>query len=105
MGIPDLDVKVIGLRLFSLSLVGDAVVWFTKLPYNSINTWDKFSDVFLYKYYPLSKKLNKEVKVDNFVVQPGESLFSSWDRFTTCMMIVQNNRSDDESLKEYFYLC
>ena len=36
----DLDRNVIGLRLFPLSLIGDAATWFTELPYNSIHTWD-----------------------------------------------------------------
>uniref|UniRef100_M1DIZ9 Integrase core domain containing protein n=1 Tax=Solanum tuberosum TaxID=4113 RepID=M1DIZ9_SOLTU len=33
----------------------------------------------------------------------GESVSSSWDRFTTFITSVPNNRIDDESLKEYFY--
>ena len=33
---PDLDLDVIGLRVFPLSLTGEAAIWFTKLPYNSI---------------------------------------------------------------------
>ena len=34
VGRPDLDLDVIGLRLFPLSLTGEAVIWFTDLPYN-----------------------------------------------------------------------
>ena len=38
VGRPDLDLDVIGLRVFPLSVTGEATMWFTKLPYNSIFT-------------------------------------------------------------------
>ena len=34
---------------------------------------------------------------------PGESVSSSWDRFTLFFRRVPNHRIDDEPLKEYFY--
>ena len=46
VGRPDLDFDVIGLRVFPLSLTGEAAIWFTELPYNSIFTWNKLRDVF-----------------------------------------------------------
>ena len=42
--------------------------------------------------------------MNNFVALPGESVSSSWDRFTLFLRSVSNHRIDDESLKEYFYL-
>ena len=47
VGRPDLDLDVIGLRVFPLSLMGEAAIWFSKLPYNSIFTWNQLRDVFL----------------------------------------------------------
>ena len=41
--------------------------------------------------------------MNNFVAIPGESVRSSWDRFTSFLRSVPNYRIDDESLKEYFY--
>ena len=58
VGRPDLDLYVIGLRVFLLSLTGEAAMWFTELSYNSIFTWNQLRDVFLARYYPVSKKLN-----------------------------------------------
>ena len=40
VGRPDLDLDVIALRVFPLSLTGKAAIWFTKIPYNSIFTWN-----------------------------------------------------------------
>ena len=103
VGRPDLDLNVIGLRVFPLSLTGDAAVWFTELPYNSIFIWDQLAELFKAKYYPVSKKLNHKDRVNNFVALPGESVSSSWDIFTAFVRSVPNHRIDDESLKEYFY--
>ena len=103
VGRPDLDLDVIGLTVFPLSLTGEAAIWFTELPYNSVFTWNKLRDVFLARYYLVSKKLNHKDRVNNFVALPGESVSSSWDRFTSFLRSVPNHRIDDESLKEYFY--
>ena len=64
---------------------------------------ESIEDVFLARYYPLSKKLNHKDKVNNFVVLPGESVSSSWYRFTLFLRSIPDHRIDDESLKEYFY--
>ena len=48
------------------------------------------------------KNLNHKDRVNNFVALPGESVSSSWDRFTSFVRSVPNHRINDESLKEYF---
>ena len=58
VGRPDLDLDVIGLRVFNLSLMRETAIWFTEIPYNSIFTLDQLRDVFLARYYPVSKTLN-----------------------------------------------
>ncbi|WMV38113.1 hypothetical protein MTR67_031498 [Solanum verrucosum] len=102
VGRPNLDMDVIGLRVFPLSLTGDDDVWFTELPYNSIHTWDQLYKVFMAKYFPVSKKQNHKDKLNNFVALPRESVSSSWDRFTAFIRSVPNHYIVDESLKEYF---
>ena len=82
VGMSDLVLDVIELRVFPLSLTGEADIWFTELPYNSIFTWNHLRDVFLARYYPVSKKLNKKDRVNNFVALLGESISTSWDIFT-----------------------
>ena len=103
VGRPYLDLDVIGLRLFPLSLMGEAAIWFIELPYNSIFTWNQLRDVFLERYYPVSKKLNHKDRVNNFVALPRETVSSSWDIFTSFLRSVPNHLIDDESLKKYFY--
>ena len=94
-----MDLDVIGLRVFPLSLMGEAAIWFTELPYNSIFTWNQLRDVFLARDYPVSKKLNHKDRVNNFVELSGESVSSFLDRFTSFLRSVPNHRIDDESLK------
>ena len=103
VGRTDLDMNVIGLQVFSVSVTEDAAIWFTELPKNSIYTWDQFRDAFLARYYPMSKKINLKDKMNNFAALPGESVSSSWDRFTSFVRGIPSHRIDDESLKEYFY--
>ena len=74
---PNLDLNVIGLSVFPLSLTGEVVIWFTEFPYNSIFTWNQLRDVFFARYYPVSKKLNHKDRVNNFLALPGESVSSS----------------------------
>ena len=83
VGRPDLDLDVIGIRVFPLSLMEEAAIWFTELFYNSIFTWNQLRDVFLARYYPVSKKLNHKDRVNNFVALPGQSVSCSWDKFTS----------------------
>ena len=72
----DLDMDVIGLRVFPLSLMGEATICFTNLPHNLIYTWEQFRDVFLAEYYTVSKTLNNKDRVNNFVALPGETVSS-----------------------------
>ena len=95
-----MDLDVIRLRVFHLSLTREAAIWLTDLPYNSIFTWNQLRDVFLACHYPVSKKLNHKDRVNNFVALPRESVSSSWDRFTSFLRSVPNHRIDYESLKE-----
>ena len=41
--------------------------------------------------------------MNKIVALPGESVSSSWDRFTLFFRSVPNHRIDDESLKKYLY--
>lgn len=61
------------------------------------------TEAFLAKVFPISKKLTKKDKINNFVVLPGESMSRFWDRFTTFIKSIPNHHINYESLKEYFY--
>ena len=58
---------------------------------------------FLSTLQPDLQKLNHKDRVNNSVALLGDSISSSWDRFTLFFRSVPNHRTDDESMKEYFY--
>ena len=45
----------------------------------------------------------QQSKVNKFVSLLGESVSSSWDRFTLFLRSVPNHLIDSESMQEYFY--
>ncbi|XP_069148231.1 uncharacterized protein [Solanum lycopersicum] len=47
VGRPHLDMNIIGLRVFPLSVTEEDAIWFTELSYNSTYTWDQFKNMFL----------------------------------------------------------
>ena len=49
------DNDIVELKLFSFSLRDRAKFWFSSLPRNSIDSWDKCKDAFITKYFPPMK--------------------------------------------------
>ena len=64
----------IRLRLFPCSLNNKAKAWLTSLPLGTINTWDGLVNVFLTKYFPLTKSAKMRNDITNFF-QKIKSLF------------------------------
>ena len=48
----DVDNDFVKMKLFSFSLRDSAKIWFSSLPHNSIDSWDKCKDAFITKYFP-----------------------------------------------------
>ena len=51
----DVDNDIVKLKLFSFSLRDRAKTWFSSLPKNSIDSWNKCKDAFISKYFPPAK--------------------------------------------------
>ena len=51
----DVDNDVVKLKLFPFSLRDCVKIWFSSLPHNSIDSWDKRKDAFITKYFPPTK--------------------------------------------------
>ncbi|KAK4737359.1 hypothetical protein R3W88_001056 [Solanum pinnatisectum] len=49
--------KVMRLRLFPLSLTGEATNWLNELPHDSITNWEEFKETFIERFYPKAKEL------------------------------------------------
>ena len=54
----DVDNDIVKLKLFPFSLRDRAKAWFSSLPKNSIDSWNKCKDAFISKYFiPLRSSL------------------------------------------------
>ena len=51
----DVDNDVAKMKLFPFSLHDSAKNWFSSLPCNSIDSWNKCKDAFITKYFPPTK--------------------------------------------------
>ena len=49
------DTDILKLKLFLFSLRDRAKIWFSSLPKNSIDSWNKCKDAFISKYFPPAK--------------------------------------------------
>lgn len=48
---------------------------------DSINTWDELDNLFLTKYFPLSKMMKLQIDITNLRQLEGESLYEAWECF------------------------
>ena len=51
----DVDIDIVKLNLFPFSLRDRAKTWFSSLPKNSIDSWNKCKDAFISKFFILLK--------------------------------------------------
>ena len=51
----DMENDVVKMKLFPFSLHDSAKIWFSSLPRNSIDSWNKCKDAFITKYFPPAK--------------------------------------------------
>ena len=76
----DVDNDIVKLKLFLFSLRDRAKVWFSSLPKNSIDSWNKCKDAFISKYFPPAKIISLMVKIMNFKQLEHEHVSQSWER-------------------------
>ena len=76
----DVDNDIVKLKLFPFSLRDRAKVWFSSLPKNSIDSWNKCKDAFISKYFPPAKIISLRNDIMNFKQLDHEHVAQSWER-------------------------
>ncbi|KAJ9544928.1 hypothetical protein OSB04_024635 [Centaurea solstitialis] len=79
----------IHLRVFPLTLVGEARAWLRSLEPSSITTWEglrskflsRFFPPFLSRFFPPSKIDKLRAEIRSFQQQDGETISEAWERF------------------------
>ena len=62
----DVDNDIVKLKLFLFSLRDRAKTWFSSLPKNSIDSWNKCKDAFISKYFPPANIISLRNDIMNF---------------------------------------
>nr|GFB58904.1 hypothetical protein [Tanacetum cinerariifolium] len=84
--IPKVTQDHIILQAFHVSLTGAVSRWLRNQPSGSITNWDVLKTKFLNKYYPPARTAKKMEEIYNFLQEPDEILFRTWDRFKELLM-------------------
>ena len=71
---------IVKLKLFPFSLRDRAKVWFSSLPKNSIDSWNKCKDAFISKYFPPAKIITLRNDIMNFKQLDHLHVAQSWER-------------------------
>ncbi|PIN18012.1 hypothetical protein CDL12_09323 [Handroanthus impetiginosus] len=69
------------LRLFSFSLLGDALDWFESLPEDSITTWVELEEQFISKFFSPEKTATLRAEIMTFRQGISETAYEAWSRF------------------------
>ncbi|PHT29434.1 hypothetical protein CQW23_30970 [Capsicum baccatum] len=100
---PGVGQNAIRLRLFPLSLSGEATLWLNGLTPNSITNWRQLKDAFLERFFPPSKRAQLRDEISNFRQLPTEALYETWERFKTKLMRCPNHHMTNVHLMEILY--
>ncbi|KAJ9565025.1 hypothetical protein OSB04_000991 [Centaurea solstitialis] len=71
----------IRLRVFPLTLTGEARAWLRSLEPSSITTWEGLRSKFLSRFFPPSKIDKLRAEIRSFQQQDGETISEAWERF------------------------
>ena len=80
-----MDNNIVKLKLFPFSLRDRANIWFSSLPKNSINSWNKCKDTFISKYFPPAKIITLRKDIMNFKQLDHEHVSQSWERMKSML--------------------
>ncbi|PHT51794.1 Cytochrome c oxidase subunit 3 [Capsicum baccatum] len=100
---PGVGQNAIRLRLFPLSLSGEATLWLNGLTPDSITNWRQLKDTFLERFFPPSKRAQLRDEISNFWQLPTEALHETWERFKTKLMRCPNHHMTNDHLMEILY--
>ena len=76
----DVDNDIVKFKLFPFSLRDHAKTWFSSLPKNSIDSWNKCKDAFISKYFSPAKIISLRNDIMNFKQLDHEHVAKSWER-------------------------
>ncbi|KAJ9179088.1 hypothetical protein P3X46_010912 [Hevea brasiliensis] len=93
----------IKLRAFPFSLEGATKDWLYYLPSGSVNSWNGMKQIFLEKYFPISRVANIRKEICGIRQYNGESLYEYGERFKKLCASCPHHQISEQLLIQYFY--
>ena len=81
----DVDNDVVKMKLFLFPLRDSAKIWFSSLPRNSIDSWNKCKDAFITKYFLPAKIISLRTHIMNFKQLEHDHVAQSCERMKTML--------------------
>jgi hypothetical protein len=90
------------LRLFPFSLLGKAKQWFYSNK-EAMSTWEKCSNAFLVKFFPLSKTNALRNKISTFQQLTDETIAEAWERMQDYISACPDHGMEEWFTMQSFY--
>ncbi|XP_057419052.1 uncharacterized protein LOC130713292 [Lotus japonicus] len=96
-GLTQAEEEAVFLRLFPLTLLGQAKEWFLDQPQSSLTDWNELERKFLARYFSDSKFMDCKTAISAFSQGAGENLCETWERFKSLLRKCPNHEFDARS--------
>ncbi|KAJ9566976.1 hypothetical protein OSB04_002942 [Centaurea solstitialis] len=93
----------IRLRVFPLTLTGEARAWLRSLEPSSITTWEGLRSKFLSRFFPPSKIDKLRAEIRSFQQQDGETISEAWERFKHLLNSCPSHELNKSEQVQTFY--
>jgi hypothetical protein len=92
----------VGLRLFPFSLLGKVKQWFYSNK-EVVSTWEKCSNAFLAKFFPLGKTNALQNKISRFQQLTDETILEAWECLHDYISICPHHSMEEWFIIQSFY--
>ncbi|KAJ9556254.1 hypothetical protein OSB04_010868 [Centaurea solstitialis] len=93
----------IRLRVFPLTLTGEARAWLRSLEPSSITTWKGLRSKFLSQFFPPSKIDKLRAEIRSFQQDDGETISEAWERFKHLLNSCPSHGLNNSEQVQTFY--
>jgi hypothetical protein len=90
------------LRLFPFSLLGKAKQWFYSTK-EVVSTWEKCSNAFLAKFFPLGKTNSLRNKISGFQQLTNETIAEAWEHMHDYISACSHHNMEEWFIIQSFY--
>ncbi|GJU98508.1 hypothetical protein Tco_1327779 [Tanacetum coccineum] len=101
--IPDVSYDAVMLRVFPITLTGEAKRWVDRLQPGTINSWELLKNAFIQRYCPPSKTAKQLEEIQNFKQDGGETLYQAWEHYNDLLYKCPTHDINNHQKVNIFY--